>query len=316
MTSATTVYIDASPLPSTPSGLPAIPSGSFSLPLQNPTKSLNSCLLDDSQLNAWGCIDGASVQLDISPDQQVSLSSGIPQNLKLKYGAQPPCLDRSAGLKLMADKDDNSRGPAWFFQQPYNKVVIVRENLFGQPAEQKRWLNEIHEDEHSEPLESRNYFGRHSTTKPTDKPWFCYWNETILEGFIYATQNSSDSDEPDSSTFIPASWPNAPSAIPSIPYPTSQPPKRRDFSQVNPDKCPKVIKLEELPNPNSSFQPFCQQMQIMNDGTPQPLPGPDGGFIIVNITTNQPGGSSNRLKRGIAVRNPTSNACACEWTTS
>ncbi|KAL9046980.1 MAG: hypothetical protein Q9214_000329 [Letrouitia sp. 1 TL-2023] len=314
ITTATTVYLDATPLSSTPSELPEMPNGSFSLPLQSPEVS-KSCLQSSDQLAAWDCVDGASIQLEIT-DQSASLYSGVPPNTNYKYGAQPPYLDHSAGVALMMDQNDEGRGPAWFFQQRFDKLVVVKEERFQQAAisSSKRWFHEDYDDKHFEPLEARNYYSRHAMTQPTDKPWFCYWNDTILEGFIYANQNSSGANGGTLPSFAPVSFPSAPSATASPPDQTSQRTKRGAFPGSNSGAYPKVMKVQELPNPNTSFQPYCQQMQIMNDGTPQPLAGPTTGSLrIVNLTTNDQGGSSNSGTRSLRRRNAPSNACTCEW---
>ncbi|KAL9608209.1 MAG: hypothetical protein Q9167_006950 [Letrouitia subvulpina] len=313
ITTATTVYLDATPLSSTPSELPEMPSGSFSLPLQTPVAS-KPCLQSSDQLAAWDCVWGASIQLEIT-DESASLYSSVPSNTIYKYGGQPPYFDHTADVELMMDENDMERGPAWFFQKRFDKLVVVKEEKFQQAAGSlsKRWFEADYDDKHLEPLDARNWNTRHAMTQPTDKPWFCYWNDTILEGFIYATQNSSGANGGPLSSFTPISFPSVPSTTAFPPDQTSQRTKRGAFTGSNFGAYPKVMKIEELANPNTSFQPYCQQMQIMNDGTPQPLPGLNGGLRIVNLTINDQGDSSNIGTRGLRRRTAPSNACACEW---
>ena len=93
----------------------------------------------------------------------------------------------------MGDVDDAERGPAYFFQQPYDKLVILPEAALFNGSYSKRWLDdeldsEVEKGTQSE-LEKRNdsfFF-----PQPGDRPWFCFWNNTILEGFIYVTENTT-----------------------------------------------------------------------------------------------------------------------------
>ena len=197
---------DAIPLPSTPANLPALPTGTFTVSLDNSVSNTNSCLTDSAQSRAWDCATGAeldmTMSLSSSNSPMISLSYVTPSDGKIRYGSQPPQLKRPANLVLMNDKADFSKGPAYVFQQQFDKVVIVHEEDIpgGIPTLKrslvKRWLSD-------KGLEHRGgLIGRQNDdewtsnliAQPIDRPWFCYWNNTILEGFIYVTQNVSPSD--------------------------------------------------------------------------------------------------------------------------
>ena len=191
----TTTLIDATPLASIPVNLPPLPQGQYGVLLGGPTTAQTSCLTTPGQQNAWACTDRAYLDLnviyaDYAPTQ-VTLTSGMLPGAPLRYGAQPPFLKSQTGISLMIDVDDVDRGPAYFFQQPYDKLVILPELAFSNGSYSKRWL-----DEHSELEERAQSIVEERDSdffypQPGDRPWFCFWNNTLLEGFIYVTENTT-----------------------------------------------------------------------------------------------------------------------------
>ena len=256
-TVTTTSLIDAIPLTASATNLPSIPTGYFTIPLGMPTNSSHQCLSSQpSQLQAWTCSNETEIEMQIldGNPQQVTLSSTGSENPPFRYGAATPAFNGPVNLMVMNDKSAADRGPAYFFQQEFTKLVIVPENEISAGSEigsGKRWLKG--DLERRDTTDSANY------TKIADKPWYCYWNTTIIEGFIYAQDGSY-------------------SAPPLPSYPARRLRKRDEDLD-------KPIKLEERRRPNSP-RPFCQQMQIMNDGYPQPW-SPSGEPVIVNLTTTQ-----------------------------
>lgn len=97
------------------------------------------------------------------------------------YGTQPPVLTQQQVLNLVSDSQNLARGPAWFFEIPYNKLVIIPEALLSEPSS-KRDL-EVRKD-----YPAHDFTSRKNVAQPGDKPWFCYWNGTLLETFIYVSQ--------------------------------------------------------------------------------------------------------------------------------
>lgn len=333
-----TSLVDATPLTSTPTNLPSLPTGTFYVPLRNPTIHNTSCLsLHD---NAWDCSSSVDVRLDISDPSLISVSPRYPQMAnQIHFGPQPPQTSQATSLMLMGDKDGMEKGPAWFFQQQYTKVVVISEQDWNRDAGYKRrWIKFPQRRPKSRRFNFGEYRSPQGIAPITAKPWFCYWNNTVLEGFIYVTQNSSDQTESTSSeayttsspygdlyTTAAASWEGyeaAPSAastsIPSDPTIPGAPVNRRyavDPSQMA--EYPRDVKIEERRDPNNVIQPYCVHMQIMNDGTAQPLPDED----IVSLNEYKPDDddvrprpSSIKEKRGnIWERNSATSACECEW---
>jgi hypothetical protein len=190
-TTMTTTF-DATPLTISPAGLPTLPTGTYELPISVPSISAQGCLVNTAQSDAWSCsIPMTSYTISISKitDARSDLDNNE-VNLALgnntfpgwyAYGSQPPLLPSAQVLSLVTDSQDPTRGPAWFFEVPYDKLVILWEDAFTVPGS-KRDLD-YRDDTHSS-------FSRKSVAEPGDKPWFCYWNGTLLEGFIYVSKFS------------------------------------------------------------------------------------------------------------------------------
>lgn len=292
----------------------------------------------------------------------------------------------------MKDRDNLAMGPAFYFQQSFDKLVVLRDSDFH-PYILKRSLTGAGEYNGYQDLEERGHDGEYEDylvleerddkwededylvleergdaipedladfAKPADKPWFCFWNGTILEGFIFVTLNTTVSElvpmdtdtgasetatqttisappEAPSSTSIPAPPEGTPitsfvyeDTMPTTPaYPTSSPnasETRNHKRQVTspPSKYPKVVKLEERRNTQIDIPtPYCQKMQIMNDGTPSPLSDHTGKLIIQYLNETEPEipnglhkrrGSWFEILSTIGKRGTSADSgCQCQW---
>lgn len=126
-------------------------------------------------------ITGASSELN---DNEINLTLG--NNTfggYYPYGTQPPVLSQQQVLNLVSDSQDLSRGPAWFFELPYNKLVILPEGALS-VASSKRDLENLEDRSYNS---AGDFTSRKGVAQPGDKPWFCYWNGTLLETFIYVS---------------------------------------------------------------------------------------------------------------------------------
>ncbi|KAL8670390.1 MAG: hypothetical protein Q9168_005072 [Polycauliona sp. 1 TL-2023] len=312
-TITTTSLVDATPLASTPTNLPSLPTGSFFVPLRNLSSSENSCL--QSYPMAWNCADEQDLKLDLSTQGSISISPRFPaQPNQVRFGPQLPQLDQPIPLKLMGDKDGMDKGPAWWFQQPFTKVVVVRGNDFNAVGgvNGRRWFEHQH---------ARNE-KRQTIAPVASKPWFCYWNNTILEGFIYVTQNFSGQYQPISSGYVSSASPAAdPEALaadydvgPLDSYPSLAPGSGgsgRKRALVDPTQLAaysKDIKIEERRSPQTDPAPYCVHMQIMNDGSASPLADENGNTATIQLletpsTYDTRKGKRARLgKRGASAR--------------
>jgi hypothetical protein len=190
VTTMTTTF-DATPLTTSPLSLPTLPTGTYALPISAPSAIQNSCLSNTQQSGAWSCqVPPNSYTIIITPiagstnslrNNEVDLTLGNSTfDGYYPYGTQPPILAQTQVLSLVTDSQEPGRGPAWFFELPYNKLVILQEDALSGSgsAHTKR-------DGHGERDHSVSDFMRKQVAQPGDKPWFCYWNGTLLEAFIY-----------------------------------------------------------------------------------------------------------------------------------
>ena len=226
-----------------------------------------------------------------------------------QFGYQLPGIDQPQALGEMIDLDDAQRGPSYVFQMPYTKLVVLDENAFiPAPPNGKRDLAaavESHE---------RRLFGRELSPQVGDQPWYCYWNDTFLEGFIYLTQDSAaviqSSNGSTSSGAAPSSTATNTAMLPppsGTPYPAY----------------PKVVKLEEHRVADGT-PPFCQQMQVMNDGSVVPLPPNANKPTRIPLSETHPPSSAPQLRRRswhlmehrsrLERKQVAPGHCRCEWT--
>lgn len=123
---------------------------------------------------------------------------------ELLYGLQVSSLGTQfTSFLLVKDKDDPKSGNAFYFQTTYDKVVVLPgDALSGDVLAGNK---------------KRDYAGgagEWGVTKNAaeigDKPWFCYWNDTSVEAFVYA-------DKP-LFTSTPSSTSATPTPAPSVNY--------------------------------------------------------------------------------------------------
>jgi hypothetical protein len=181
-------------------------------------------------------------------------------------------------------------------------------------------------------IAAQDYSGR--TGQIGDRPWFCWFNQTILEFFIYLEQNTSSSSTlfSPSSTLMPVHG-EGPSPVPNSFYPpsfasaypssqpswTSQEVRRADHyrrdtgnsrNTIYSTNYPLWIKLEEKRKPENNIQPYCQQMRVLESGTIVPQEGEQ----IISVSETEPS-SPNRHKRDDMDGSITAlgSNCVCEW---
>lgn len=262
---------------------------------------------------------------------QVQFVNGFLSNGPLRYGAQPPVLNEPYDLVVMLDRADMNRGPAFFFQQYHDKLVIVPESRIDSGAS-KRSIRDGPE------LEDRGgpggwYHGE--VAQAGDRPWFCFWNNTLLEGFIYVTQNSSSNCINSTSTSVTAPTSSIlpiitqPSSSPIIPYPPiptmSAGQAKREKPSKPPPHYPKIVKLEERRRAEHAVGPYCQQMQVLNDGSVGQVTTGSGELVIVRLDETEPSeqkavkGSKKRSQwdgsagASLKKKDNLAGSCNCVW---
>lgn len=174
----------------------------------------------------------------------------------------------------------------------------------------------------------------------TAQPWFCWFNESVLEFFIYVDEDISSgtsvvSSSPHPATTAPASLGN-PSTAPAVQttagtnavaYPTSPStplgphsswvpePQKREYTKRSRDY-PRLIKIVEKRKTSGNIQPYCEKVFFHPDWTFQAVPGVEP--ICINENESPGGGSSGpaniqlRTYKRDSLGEIESN-CACEW---
>ena len=312
---------DATILTTAPANLPMLPKGDFGIPLTSP-KINDACLQVQGQAQAWDCSSDGFIGLNVTPadygSTQVSVYTAMP-DLPYFYGAQAPVLKSLSSLQLVIDTYNRDEGPAYFFQQTYDKLVILPPTALSATGS-KRSLDEIMEDAS---LEEREMMTSHQLASPGEKPWFCFWNSTIVEGFIYVTQNVSNplqnttamvnsviSHATAAATAPSPAHPSNPSTPSDRSYPKRGVPS---WPSSVPSTYPKCVKIEERRDFSVAIPPYCQQMQILYNQHFNPVLNKDGGgFSIVNLTETL----SNVEIRDLGEkrkRDWVPSSCSCEW---
>ncbi|KAK0328468.1 hypothetical protein LTR82_000399 [Friedmanniomyces endolithicus] len=191
LAAASTRFYDASAI-ATPASGP--PTGTYKLPLSTPQETQAACLTVPNQQPAWSCnfagLPAQAISVGIPPNGNQTgafLFSAADNDDQLYYGAQQPFMQTSwAPFHAVQDNDSPESGPAFYFQQMYDKVVVVPEaalSLPGKPpppppGKEKRQGLQIDE----------KWLLQKQVAQAGEKPWFCVWNNTFIEGFIYVQQ--------------------------------------------------------------------------------------------------------------------------------
>jgi hypothetical protein len=318
--------LDASPITTLPSGIPALPTGTFLLPITTPSIAPDSCLENPAQSGAWSCAipSGLPYQMTVSgipgssslSNNEITLDLGNSTLGYLPYGAQPPVLNQAQVLSLARNVPDPERGPAWFFQTLYNKVVILPEGALT-PLNTKRATNSHGDDTVLD-------FVRKGVTQPGDRPWFCYWNGTLLEAFLYVNETSragarSSAHPTGAATATYSSATSSPTSTVPSPGQTVDPAFLPCY--------PKTVKLEErrLPLGSQPITPYCVQQYIAGDGSPHPYTNGTGEPIIIYLNETEPTVTSPMLARaaifggleeeegGAPSERRSVSTCGCVW---
>jgi hypothetical protein len=169
-----------------------------------------------------------------------------------------------------------------------------------------------------------------------EQPWFCWFNQTVLEFFIYpehrtTSPTTSTALSSPSSTSMPnngagtvsyptgLSRPSYTSAYSSSPsWPAHQEKRHYEYGDhdahsresTSSTNYPLWIKMEEKRKPENNIQPYCQQMRILDSG----LIVPQEGVSIINVTETEPSSSSTQKRSSMDGSTAALGSnCVCEW---
>ncbi|KAI0152607.1 hypothetical protein GGR57DRAFT_164002 [Xylariaceae sp. FL1272] len=205
---------DAVPYPTLPPGLPSLPEKTFSVGLGQASRSSSACFADENLEASWNCNptmseltmqtrrlanapETAAYVIDFNHNMSLTLEANF-----YAYGVQPP--DSSVSnitLNLVNDTFQLTQGPAWAFSVPYTKTILVPESYLQAPGstsakEDKHYSHQARDRRVRPRMQYSQDYKRRGVAQRGEKPWICTWPDTILEMFIYVTDESSHSGDP------------------------------------------------------------------------------------------------------------------------
>lgn len=359
-TTTTTVWLDADPA-STDGSTGSCPTGHFTLPL-NQSAEVDTCIMDPLYTNTWGCLDVAKLGINVfeapngGPPVSVVFDDYSIRPQLFKYGPQPADFNGSAfTLAPYKDKEDDELGVALFFSVLFDKLSIckcvgrlsttsltlvpVPADALSPPDEKKRSVPAQH-------LAERQTWDDSNWLKVGDQPWYCFWNSTISEFWIFLNQDIDDSGasattSSDTSTITTPSNPyftksystssatvsltesstvmdpSKSTPSPSIPTKSYANGKvKRQATQIGSSGFfPKLVKMVEKRKPHSNVQPYCQQMQVLNNW--QILPIETVPTICIDESEYNPAAATStgygKTKRSPEEIQQMGSNCICEW---
>lgn len=332
-----TITFDATPIP-TPSDLPALAQGTYGLPL-NLNQAPNTCFNNTAQTAAWSCqiafqqamalnlvITRNAPQLGRDGTYDVSLLTNYTNtpngadddDTNLMYGASAPYITPAMNMELVNDTFDLDRGPAWFRMLPYNKTVVVAEDLLSVTAAKK-----VRQNPGGPP--SVGNFQRKGVAQTGDKPWICTWPDTFVEMFIYAEQNSSYAAQSTATiTTAPVATPTSTgtgsaagtgTATGSTTAATSTG-GTEVITMQHLSAYPRAVKVKER-RVNDSPRAFCYQVEVQSDNSTMPVTDSNGNVIYLEIDEIEQSNGMDK-RDGLSPRDSDGDMsdCGCMWFSS
>ncbi|KEF60369.1 uncharacterized protein A1O9_01929 [Exophiala aquamarina CBS 119918] len=340
----TTIWLDADPAQTDGSTGPC-PTGHYTLAL-NQTEEVDTCVVDPALKNAWGCMDFAKLGINIfeipnGGSLQVVFDDYSIRPQQFKYGPQPPDFNGTAfTMEPYMDREDDDLGVALFFSVLFDKLSILPAEALSPPSERKRSIPASH-------LTQRTDWEDPNWLSIGDQPWYCYWNSTVSEFWIFLDQDMNLWDSWAATSTITSGYPTSTGQTSSI-YPTNAPgapttnieskgsppqssptpyndpywngaKNKRQTTQIGaPGIFPKLVKMVEKRKPHSNIQPYCQQMQVLNNW--QIMPIPTVPTICVTEDEYSPPAATDagnkhmsRRKRSPDTVSQLASNCICEW---
>lgn len=277
--------------------LPPLPTGSFNIHLSEPSFSANDCLVGSSQ-EAWACTNEEDLDLDVYVDRDNVTAISMKRNSPpfWRYGPQTPEVHNVLAVLPVQDTENTEKGPAYYFQKSFDKLVILNGDNFNHNLDKRSPMDrEGHAD-----LGKR---GSPSFTAipPNSRTWFCHWNGTLLEAFIF----SQDTAQESTTTPNPMATPSTMTYLRRDPAPFPLPT----------NTFPKTIKVEERRNPVNEVGPYCEPMIILDSITATP----DPTRSIIQLNESEPAIYSPDMRRRDLFEGPMVEkrgvvyGCQCKW---
>ena len=277
----------------------------FVIPANTLTGQSNACVNAEGFDDAWQCLSTGLFSFGLhSVNKTIFMSIDSPNLLdgSIIYGAQRPFLQWSNfTVQLARDATMPSLGPALFFFAPFDKLVVIHEEDFPEPVSSGSVTEEV--------LKSRSSQPREGIAEAGDRPWFCWWNSTLLESFIYINQTTSSSIHLNTTGTADGST-RTTTAVPLVtPSNGVASPMRDAASQF----FERPVKFEEIRFARNDLRPYCDQRQILDNGD---LSDIIRTVLIDELYTGQgPGinGPYPGTDLNLSKRDRSSKACFCQW---
>ena len=243
VTVTATPQLDATPITAVPPQLSSLPTGNYIIPASSKNQS-KFCVADTDYRSSWGCVNKGNMAINV---QEIDTLHGAisfqsePDSASFTYGAQAPYLPApTQSMEMVHDTNDIGLGPALFFMTSFDKLVVVPQDAFPSSTVSKRYVagNEILPKAASR---------RREVAKAGDKPWFCWWNSTVLEFFLYVNETTNESLYGSTTLNDPTSTSGT-------------------IQTTLPDY-PRRIKIEERRDYPEIKSPYCQQMSVLSNGS-------------------------------------------------
>ncbi|KAE8353333.1 hypothetical protein BDV28DRAFT_133406 [Aspergillus coremiiformis] len=241
-----TPRMDATPISAIPSNLPPAPTGNYWVPA-GPKNSSKFCIVDQDYNPSWGCMKQGKIPVSVTGTESSRniTFANEPISSSFTYGAQAPYFSNpTQSLSLMMDSSDLSLGPALTFFSLFDKLVVVPQDTFSSSSVSKRGVSE------GDVMAAALH--RLQTAHVGDKPWFCWWNSTVMEFFLYLNQSTKESLYGSTSIQL-------------------DPSKATVSSSSSVSNYPLRIKMDEKRDYPEAPSPYCQQMQVMDNGAISPI---------------------------------------------
>ncbi|CAF9926297.1 MAG: hypothetical protein GOMPHAMPRED_004101 [Gomphillus americanus] len=220
-------------LTATVGGANAAPTGIFSIIISSSPQKSDTCLEKDEQKVAWACTNELKFQLNVENplNGRATVTLSPIDVTGMFYGDQnPPFIQAKVDKQLVKDPDNPDYGKAYYFSNAtYDKQVILPQTDLV-PSTSKR-------------SEVQQLYKRSSQVQENDMVWNCYWNDTLIDGFIYVDDVLS--------TVTSSSSP---------PAPTNNNSKRHLIKRESYSRKMKIREIRQ----NQAAPPQCTLMQYIN----------------------------------------------------